>query len=407
MAATFGGKPFIMKYLFLPVLLFSNLLLAQTDSLLKEHIFEIDALTEKQFVDFIDMVSPNNQFILIGEQHGIKEVGAFTNVVYDLVYKDGFNTLCIETDGLVAQQIQKMASSQNPLQSAKQVHKEFPLAIPFYNNASDYNLFTNLNSKGGQLWGIDQTFMAQFRLTFDHLSKNTSNLILKQETTLLKDKAKIAFSQSLENKSFKDMFIHKYTDELHERLLATNPNEEEKAILYQLKKTREIYGYYGSQEYYLNNKVRGDLMKSNFNTYYREALKTNPTPKVIFKLGATHATRGLSMTQIYDVSNYLSELAVFNNMRSLHFMVAGIKGKALQGNPFTQTPIKDFDNTSQLPVELQKLVVDYTKKYIVIHLEPLRKKSYGKEFSESLKDSIFNFDVLVLVNNAEALVPFD
>ena len=147
-------------------------------------------------------------------------------------------------------------------------------------------------------------------------------------------------------------------------------------------------------------------MKSNFNAYYKEALKSNPTPKVVFKLGATHATRGLSMTKIYDVSNYLSELAVFNAMRSLHFMVAGITGNALEGDPFKENPVAKFDNTKQLPEELQELVVGFDEKYIVLHLEPLREKSYGDLFSETLKTFIFNFDVLVLVNNAEALVPF-
>ncbi len=382
-------------------------MVAQTDSLLKEHIFEVDALTDLTFVDFINQISPNNQFILIGEQHGIKEVGFFTNSIFDLVHKDGFNLLCIETDALAAKKIEEMARSKEPTKSARAISKEFPLAIPFYNNASDYDLFTNVVSKGGSLWGIDQTFMAQFRLNLNHLTTKTTNTSLKKITYNLKERAEQAFAQSLENKSFQDMFIYKYTQELHDSLVATNPNAEETEILAQLKKTREIYGYFSSKQYYLNNEVRGQLMKSNFNRYYKEALKANPVPKVIFKLGATHATRGLSMTKIYDVSNYLSELAVFNDMRSLHFMVAGLSGEVLQGNPFAENPIKEFDNTNQLPKELQELVANFNKKYVVVHLEPLREKSYGKLFSENLKTYIFNFDVLVLVNNAEALIPFD
>ncbi|MEM6540956.1 MAG: hypothetical protein AAF634_07320, partial [Bacteroidota bacterium] len=66
----------------------------------------------------------------------------------------------------------------------------------------------------------------------------------------------------------------------------------------------------------------------------------------------------------------------------------------------------EFNNTKQLPEELQAAVVGFDKKYSVIHLEPLREKSYGNRFSENLKTFIFNYDVLVLVNNAEALVPF-
>nr|WP_298995915.1 hypothetical protein [uncultured Allomuricauda sp.] len=391
---------------FLSFFFFVNLIMGQTDVLLKEHTFEVEALADKEFVAFIDSVSPNNQFIMIGEQHGIKEAGTVTNAIFDLVHKDGFNTLCIETDALAARKIKEMASSKEPLTLAKNLHQKFPFAIPFYNNVSDYDLFLNIISKGGDIWGIDQTFMAQFRLNFEHLSNNTANPSLKKMTDELKEKAKKAYESSVKNKSFKDMFISQYTKGLHDSLLATKPNPEETEILTQFEKTKEIYGYYYSKDYYKNNNVRGELMKSNFNVYYKKALETNSTPKVIFKLGATHATRGLSMMQIYDVSNYVSELAAFNDMRSLHFMVAGLNGTVLEGNPFAEIPIRDFDNTKQLPEELQEVVTDFNKKYVVIHLEPFREKAYGKNFSENLKKFIFNFDALVLVNNAEALIPF-
>lgn len=390
----------------LPVFLSANLMVAQANTILKDHIIQVNTLDDPRFVAFIAQVSQGSQFILIGEQHGIKEVGIFTNAIFNLVHNHGFNTLCIETDVLAAKKINEIAASEAPLKFAKTLDQKFPLAIPFYNNASDYDLFVNVVSKGGDIWGIDQTFMAQFRLNFDHLSNHTTNSSLKKMTGELKNKAQLAFEEAFKNQSFGDMFIYKYSDALHDSLLATGPNPEETEILNQLKKTREIYGYYATKQYYQNNNVRGLLMKSNFNAYYKEALKSNPTPKVVFKLGATHATRGLSMTKIYDVSNYLSELAVFNAMRSLHFMVAGIAGNALEGNPFKENPVAKFDNTKQLPEELQELVVGLDEKYMVLHLEPLREKSYGDLFSENLKTFIFNFDVLVLVNNAEALVPF-
>ncbi|MEM8509138.1 MAG: hypothetical protein AAF717_15000 [Bacteroidota bacterium] len=390
----------------LPFFLFVHLVVAQTDTMLNDHIFQVDTLEDQRFVAFIAQVSQNSQFILIGEQHGIKEVGGFTNAVFDLVHKNGFNTLCIETDALAAEKIKEIAASETPLKLAETLDQKFPLAIPFYGNASDYELFVNVVSRGGNIWGIDQTFMAQFRLNFDHLSNYTTNPALKKITGQLKNRAQLAFEEAFKNKSFGDMFVFKYSDTLHDSLLATDPNPKETEILNQLKKTKEIYGYNASKQYYQNNNVRGQLMKANFNAYYKEALKSDPIPKVVFKLGATHATRGLSMTKIYDVSNYLSELAVFNDKRSLHFMVAGITGTALAGNPFMENPITEFNNTKQLPEELQAAVDGFDKKYSVIHLEPLREKSYGNRFSENLKTFIFNYDVLVLVNNAEALVPF-
>ncbi len=395
-----------MTFRVLPFLFFASTVVAQSETPLEKNIFQVDHFNDEKFVGFITKVIPNNQFILIGEQHGIKEVGAFTNTIFNLVYEEGFHTVCIETDALAAEKIQEIAGSKTPISSAKELYKEFPLSIPFYNNTSDYDLFTNVVSKGGHLWGIDQTFMAQFRLNFDLISKQTPNPDLKKMTSNLKTRANQAFEKAFESKSFGEMFIYKYSDQLHDSLMATQPNQMEATILNQLRKTKEIYGYFASKQYYQNNNVRGQLMKSNFNAYYKEAQKTAAAPKVILKLGATHATRGLSMTKIYDVSNYLSELAIYNDMRSLHFMVAGIHGTVLEGNPFVDNPVREFDNTKQLPKELQELSARFDKKYAIVHLEPLRKHAYGKIFSEELKQFIFNYDVLVLVKNAEALEAF-
>ncbi|MEO0571497.1 MAG: hypothetical protein AAF039_07300 [Bacteroidota bacterium] len=395
-----------MTFRLIAFLFFTCAVGAQSDALLEKGIFQVDTLSDSKFKEFMTDVTLNNQFILIGEQHGIKEVGTFTNAIFNLVHKDGFNTLCIETDALAAKKIQEIASSKAPIPAAKALSQKFPLSIPFYNNATDYELFTNVVANGGQIWGIDQTFMAQFRLNFDYLEQFTNSGPLKEKLVPLKQKAITAYEESMATKDFSKMFWRSYDEAIHKELLVLSTNPQEQEILHQLWKTKEIYGYNSSKQYYKNNNVRGQLMKANFNAYYKEALKQNEVPKAIFKLGATHATRGLSMTNIYDISNYVAELAAFENKKSLHFMVAGVTGTAMVGNPFAENPIAPFDNTKQLPKELQELLPLFNKKYTLIHLATLRESAYGKKYSEAMKTFIFNFDILVLVKNAEALEGF-
>ncbi|GAB5473308.1 MAG: hypothetical protein Mars2KO_14070 [Maribacter sp.] len=394
-----------MKYL---VFLFigTYLVSAQNDLHLDENTYQVATLNETVFTSLMEKQILESQFIFVGEQHGIKEVGEIANALFDLAYPKGYTTLCIETDALLAQKLKQIASSEEPLQAAEKLSNAFPFAIPFYNTKNDYTLFKNVIDKGGELWGIDQTFMAQFRLNFDHLIQTTENTAFKEKLIPLKQRAMAAYKESIDTKNFDKMFWQTYDEATHQELLALSDNPEEKEILTQLWKTKEIYGYNNDKRYYLNNQVRGQLMKDNFNSYYKKELKQVEIPKVIFKLGATHATRGLSMTNIYDISNYAAELAHFNNKKSLHFMVAGITGNAMVGNPFAENPIAPFDNTEQLPKELQELVPTFTKKYTLVHLQPLREYAYGKKYSEALKKFIFNFDFLVLVKDAQALTPF-
>ncbi|TSE11363.1 hypothetical protein [Aquimarina algiphila] len=381
----------------------SPLLLAQNQVDLAKYSFEIDDFTDQKFVTLTQKSLENSQFVFVGEQHGIKEAGTFTKFIYDIAQPFGYKTLCIETDALAAEKITAIASSKNPIDKARSLYKEFPFSIPFYSNQDDYDMFTNTIKKNGEIWGIDQTFMVQFGLNFDHMMKTTSNKPFKNKLIELKKKAKEAFTSAITNKDFNATYIFSYDENTHKELLALTTNKKEIEILNQLWKTKEIYAYNTiSKEYYKNNQTRGQLMKSNFMRYYKEAKKNENTPKVIFKLGANHAAKGLTRTHIYDIANMGSELAITNDMHSLHYIIMGIHGKTMTGNPFTPDPIMSFDNTKQFPEEIQNIIPSITKKYYILDLVPLRYGLYAK-LSKAFRKIIFGYDVIVLVNNAEAV----
>ncbi len=398
-------KTFIVQLLS-TLLLSSSLIKAQDKTDLANYSFEIDNLSDQKFAVLAKERLKNSQFVFIGEQHGVKEVGVFTNAIYNIAQPFGYKTLCIETDAVAAEKIAVMAASKDPISQAKKIHQQFPFAIPFYNNEDDYDLFTNVVKKEGTIWGIDQTFMVQFRLNFDHIIGTTKNNTLKSKLKELKKEADIAYDKAIANKDFNAPYIFKYDKATHNALLALTNNKKELEILNQLWKTKEIYSYNNiTKEYYKNNNIRGQLMKHNFLQYYKQAKTQINTPKVIFKLGASHAAKGLTRTNIYDISNMAHELAITNDMHSLHFVVMGITGKTATGNPFTPDPVVEFDNTKQFPKEIQDIIPTISKKYYILDLTPLRNYAYSN-YSDAFKKTIFRYDFLVLVNNAEAFKGF-
>ena len=285
-------------------------------------------------------------------------------------------------------------------------HEKYPFTIPFYNNEDDHVLFDLVQANGGDFWGIDQTFVVQFRYNLNHLATQGSNAKLKQLSAQLKKKADADFANAVETKDPSAPFIFQFDEATQKQLMEAAGTEAEKEIIRQMVKTKEIYSYYFQGKGYQNNEVRGQLMKANFMRYWNQAMSNGKDPKVVFKLGANHAARGLTRTNIYDIANLGSELAISRGESSIHVAVLGLKGQAATGNPFAPAPVMDFDNTEQLPKEIQELVANMTDKYLVMNLAPLRDFGYGKRFSEELKDTLFKYDVLILINGAEAVTSF-
>jgi hypothetical protein len=85
-----------------------------------------------------------------------------------------------------------------------------------------------------------------------------------------------------------------------------------------------------------SHQVRINLMKRNLlhglAAYQRPG---QPLPTMLFKFGAVHMSRGVSLNGgVYDVGNLALNLADAHDQKSLHLYVAGQRGTRVQGfNP--------------------------------------------------------------------------
>ena len=393
------------RILTLLISLSSLTVFAQNLELIKKHSFSVPELSDAQFKDFIQPRIAESQFVFLGEQHGIIEVGQATSLLYTLAQPFGYNTLCIETDATAAKTIMSFFDTKDALATAKTIDAKYDFSIPFYNNEEDFSMFGNVLKSGGVLWGIDQSLMTQFRLNFEYLINHTKSTTLKQALIPLREKAIAAFEKTVREKDFMAPYIFSYDDETHSQLLGMASTSEEKEILRALKKTQEIYAYNFGGEYYLNNEVRARHMKQNFIRYYKAAQQKEETPKVIFKLGGNHAARGLTRTRVYDIANLGSELAMFNSMESLHLLVMGVSGIQNVANPFEPAKSKHpIDVSDILPKELIQQTLEGDHKYQVIDTKALRPKAHT--FSKEVRTLIFKYDVVILLKDAQPLSSF-
>lgn len=348
------------------------------------------------------------QFLLVGEQHGIQEVGEFTKALFLEGNPRGFDYLCVETDPFIAQKLEALVKEDRTKLEA--FCKEFPLAIPFYNNKEDfdflYKAVKNSKGEGPILWGVDQVFAAAPRYMFARLAEIAPNKKAKELAEQYLEQGKKGFDAFLKTQDQSKSLISTLGEDDYKKLFAVFGKEEEKEstqILKGIQKTQEIYGYWFAGRQYDNNSVRVKLMKKQFMDYYRAAQQHTPHPKVVFKFGSTHTYKGLSYYDQLDLGNMIHELADMNGNSSLHISVMGLKGKAAGGFGGTQ----EFDNTKNInPLILEAVQARSNgTDWLLVDLKSMRHQ-FNKRQIAPLRDIAFNYDFLVIVPEAKALSTF-
>lgn len=385
-----------------------NLLSAQ-DSLLvaaiRQHTYNL-SLNEQNFsgegAAVLQEAMQSPQFLLVGEQHGIVEVGAFTNALLKAARPLGFEYFCVETDPFIAKKLEQLVGEGKP--ALDEFVKSFPLSIPFYDNHEDFQMLTTaLEAGDGQLpklWGVDQVFAAAPRYLFQRLTEIAPDAKAKALAADYLKKGREGLQAVMKNGDFNQMILNQLEEKDFTQLLTAfgnDPQSESTQIIQGMMKTKEIYAAWYAGKYHQNNFIRSKLMKKQFMEYYREAEKLKPTPKVVFKFGATHTYRGLSYYQVFDLGNLVSELAAMNEMESLHIHFTGIRGKANSGLQGEQS----FDSQKDIAPEIWAAISDRAEgqEWILVDMRPLREK-FGRRRLKPIKSEVFNYDFWIFVPEA-------
>ncbi|MEM9821298.1 MAG: hypothetical protein AAF985_09510 [Bacteroidota bacterium] len=408
--------------LLLSTLLFASQGIAQ-DSLLIEKIisncYPLQLSSEGQLsgkgFDLLDRAAEQSPFFLIGEAHGVAEIPLFTAALFDAFKKHGYRYFATETGPYTARFLEDLSRQKDWAEQLETFFQIYPWSIPFYSWQEEGEILETVMENSTEeirlLWGLDQEFAASFRMHFNDLQKRAKTSESKAMATKYYDQAMLAFKTSSESRNPSDAFMAQIKKDDFEVLKQAFTGQEDGLdLLRELEESIHIYQLWFQRKGYTSNALRAEMMKQHFWQYYRKAKANGGDPKVMFKLGANHTYRGANALNVFDIGNFVSELASQMNKKSFHLYILSKRGTVNAHTPFSaseadkQKPYNAPDYFSEMDVS-SLLVASPDTTWSVVNLLPIRKALFNrslKDVDPGLAKLIWSYDAILVIPEVSA-----
>lgn len=342
--------------------------------------------------DFIVEKTRRAQFVLFGEEHNVKEFPQFLDALFGFLHESsGFNYLALENDPVSAH-VASILPLRGDLNAIGSYAARYPNAFTF---PTDQEL--EMIARAGRVstghadavWGLDQSFGAlhalerlrdlpSFKPTplFDTLLAQASEFDARREggeTHYMAHIVKLAALEELRRQN------------------SASENSEVGFILDNLVSSARIYGYYVSNQYYLNGFEREQQMKELFMLRYRAAQAAGETkPKVLVKMGHWHIFRGVGPSHLQTLGNFVTELATANG------------AEAFSVGVYLRGPWRDIAKSGQKGMDPIAMATD-SSSWTLIDFRALRPAVSGGKFgvlNPNLISAIYGFDAALVIGGA-------
>lgn len=341
-----------------------------------------------------------SQFVLVGEDHGTAQIPAFTAAVAR-EFKPA--VYVAEIDPYQAQDLTRLAA-QPGLPTA--VEHQYPFGLTFYSWAEEFELARSLRAQQVPIIGLDQVGYFSPGPFFARLAEQAQSPVAKaylrgrSVAYQAQDRAAMLHGTS-------KFSIYQRPAALDSLRTITRPESPAvrqmvqdfiaSAAIFEAQRT----GAGGHQE-------RINLMKHNLlqglTAYQRPG---QPVPKLLFKFGAIHMSRGISLLSgVYDVGNLVLNLADAQDQQSLHVLIAGRQGTKVHGfNPvdFSKN-VAPYSNAKEAFVQPFPVPAN-DPSWQVFDLRPLRKallRDKLKVASQDLAIILLGYDYVILIPETTA-----
>jgi hypothetical protein len=356
------------------------------------------------------------QFVALGEDHGIRQIPEFAAALCAELAPHGFHHMGLEIGTYVAAELEKMARSADGAKQLVEFEKKYPETIAFYNWQEEFRMLQKCESAASPghvtIWGLDQEFMGATSFLADKILATNPGPEAKAAVEAFLKETNEARASAVKSGSPGDLLMMKAKQEeldLVRDQLKKQGKPEAQKLFDAFLVSREIYQKNMADDYYLSNRQRALLMKKNFSEPFAASSQSNGIlPKVFFKFGAYHMFRGINPLHSSELGNLISEAAEANQFKSVHILIAGVKGEQLRfagiGKPAEAGPL-DLAGDKDSPFLFFKPLFDaqIENSWTLYDLRALRDgfSKYGK-IDPELERVIFGYDFVVFIPDPKA-----
>jgi hypothetical protein len=287
------------------------------------------------------------QFVLIGEDHGLAEIPAFSTALFDELVPLGYKNLVIEVGPMAGRELNRIVHQPDPDVAIQAYEERYPFSLAFYNMREEFDFLKHARNAAGPKFhvvGIDQELMGASKLLLEtvlskHLHDEASaplHLLMEHEQTAYAEAGKTGNPMQLYMMTADRREIERVRDQL----LKMN-DAESAGLLSSLLESRDVYQRLSSSQL-ASNTTRALLMKRNWIT--ERAVDAHGVPeKAVFKFGANHIMKGLNIVNSREIGNYVAEIADGLNRPSVHILIVATKGNQVRftgiGKPMQPAPV--------------------------------------------------------------------
>lgn len=339
-----------------------------------------------------------SQFVLIGEDHGIAQVPLLTAAIAQ-AFKP--KLYVAEIDPYTAQTLTNLLKTPG-LPIAHQ--RRYFQGLSFYSWTEEYRLLEALQVQQTQLVGIEQINYGFAGQLFTAMAQGATQAAT---VAYLHQQAK-SYQAQFEACMRQHTYL-KPTQSAMDSLLMMTSHEPVQVQKMARDFVSSYQIYEASARRMGGHQKRINLMKRNLFETLRPYLATadEPLPTMLFKFGANHLARNLSIwSSVFDVGNLVVNLADAQSKKSLHLMVMGKHG--------TKAGYTDIDNPDKdvvVPYSatdspfLAPFFAQTKTQWQVFDLRPLRRAIITDKLqimNQELEATILGYDYLIVIPETTA-----
>jgi hypothetical protein len=333
-------------------------------------------------------------FVLIGEEHGVATIADSVRYLFADIAPLGYRHFAIETDPYMAERLESQLRAGGLKGLARFLgQEEARLSLPFYSWSAEARLAESVVRRSTAalpvLWGLDQVFIGAVGLLLRDVAQQSLLPEAKRLASVLADQAKgdLQFLGKVDLKQLETL----------KSLLSAGGEAKLAQMIDDMIVSAGIYAPFVGREgmsVYQANLQREQLMKTTFmNRYVKHG-----RPKVVFKFGANHLTRGLSPVNVPSLSSFVHEFALVEGKRVFSLLILcgpGTKAGGFQG----EIANCEMDVTKEIPEIASHLDAMQPTLFDLAAWKDRPKR--WEHLSEAMRRLLWGYDAVMIVPNGK------